>query len=118
MIEFISQNLMAVLFFLIISSVILFAASFWHLNFKHLHRNVIASVSAVMGIILVFCYAPLIDQLIVNFGQEVIILHILLMGAFFIVTIIFSAFVKRSVPSVFQIVGPFVFIGGYFLLLA
>jgi drug/metabolite transporter superfamily protein YnfA len=40
------------------------------------------------------------------------------MGVFFAITIIFSAFVKRSVPSVFQIVGPFVFIGGYFLLLA
>ena len=118
MIDFITQNIMVVVFFLSLTSIILFGASFWHLNFKNLHRNVIASVSAGLAVISVFVYTPLIERLIVNFKEEVFVLHALLMGLFFGVTILFSCFIKRTIPSVLQIIGPFVFIGGYVLLLA
>ena len=118
MIDFLVNNMISVGAFLVVGAVIMFLVSFWHLNFKHLNKTTIGVISSAISLALIFTYVPLVERIIVDFQNEIVIIHTLLMVVFFVLAILFSCFVKRSIPSVFQIIGPVLFCAGYFLLLA
>jgi|GEM_PF-3575521 len=118
MIEYLLENIILLIPFFMMASAILFAACFWHLNFKHIEKQQLGLVSAIISVGYVFIYGAVIERMVVEFAGEMIIAQSLVMGAFFVTGVIFLIVTKRSAPSLVQMMGPFIFFAGYFLLLA